>query len=261
MAWLITNFVLIAYATMTLSPVIGFGAYIGVHSGNSQTLDIPKMFTSLVIINLLSSPIIHLTQALPSFGAAAGCFERIQSFLDRERQSEGRLSDLSLGNESHDEKDGERGPSPNLQDPVITVQNVKFSQRNHSNDNPGTIRIFRGQFAVVTGPIGCGKSSFLNAVLGERPYTQGLLTRSTTSIGYCSQMPWLREKSLLDNMMVSSSFDRAWLETVFYSCGLERLVDALKDETLVTNLSISDLGGAEKQRLVSDFFPQNHEFN
>lgn len=63
-----------------LSPLLVFATYIGI-SGVAHELDSPKMFSSLVVISLVASPLIHVFQALPAIGSAHACFKRILAFL------------------------------------------------------------------------------------------------------------------------------------------------------------------------------------
>lgn len=47
-----------------------------------------------------------------------------------------------------------------------------------------------GQLVAVVGPVGSGKSSFLNALLGELHLKSGSV-RVAGSVSYCDQKPWI----------------------------------------------------------------------
>ncbi|KAK8910658.1 hypothetical protein QC760_001596 [Botrytis cinerea] len=51
--------------------------------------------------------------------------------------------------------------------------------------------IAAGQHVAVTGPVGCGKSLLLQAILGEVKLKAENLHVKSIGIGYYSQNPWL----------------------------------------------------------------------
>jgi len=66
-------------------------------------------------------------------------------------------------------------PSP---DQVYKLQNIN-------------IAIPRGQLCAIVGPVGIGKSSLLQAMIGEMRRTDGKVTFGG-SVGYCPQTAWIR---------------------------------------------------------------------
>jgi len=84
------------------------------------------------------------------------------------------------------------------------------------------LRVQPGELVVVVGSVGSGKSSFLRACLGEMEWAQNegdtsglqwhLSWRHGTTIAYAPQTPWIRNRSLRDNIICfasSSSLDQA----------------------------------------------------
>jgi len=100
----------VAYITLTLSPVLVFGTFIAVSKRDGSEFDISRLFTSLILISLLASPLIQLFQVIPSIGAAIGCLERIQTYFDIEEREDFRgvedSTRLGIRNGSNDEKAG-----------------------------------------------------------------------------------------------------------------------------------------------------------
>src|SRR4051794_13500691 len=77
--------------TLTISPALVFGVYVAASQGNGEILDASKLFTSLILVSLLASPLIKILQIIPMFGAAKGCFTRLQKFLEKQERIDGRL--------------------------------------------------------------------------------------------------------------------------------------------------------------------------
>lgn len=70
-----------AYSTLNLAPVIAFETYISSTRATNRDFNASRLFGSLVLIILLASLLVHILQILPHFGAALGCFSRVEDFL------------------------------------------------------------------------------------------------------------------------------------------------------------------------------------
>jgi ABC-type bacteriocin/lantibiotic exporter with double-glycine peptidase domain len=105
---------------------------------------------------------------------------------------------------------------------------------------------------MIIGPVACGKSTLLKALLGETPSSQGFVYVSTTEVAFCDQTPWLINGSVQKNILGFSNFDGPWYNAVVHACGLEPDLDTfpLRDQSLVGSKGIT-LSGGQKQRLVS----------
>jgi ABC-type multidrug transport system fused ATPase/permease subunit len=77
------------------------------------------------------------------------------------------------------------------------------------------LEVPRGQLAAIIGPVGSGKSSILQALLGEmRPTTAGAVVQFGGTIGYCQQTAWIKNGSLRDNIL----FGQSWDEERYWAC-------------------------------------------
>lgn len=103
------------------------------------------------------------------------------------------------------------------------------------------------------GLVGCGKSTLLESILGET-ITQSQLHQKKLpiSVSYCSQIPWLENKTIRDSIVGENSFDDKWYGIVKAACNLETDIthQAQGDMTRVGSKGIS-LSGGQKQRIVS----------
>ena len=68
------------------------------------------------------------------------------------------------------------------------------------------------QLSAIVGHVGCGKSSLLNAILGEMPRVDesrdlNSMVHIKGSIGYVPQTPFIMTESLRDNILFGSPFN------------------------------------------------------
>lgn len=110
-----------------------------------------------------------------------------------------------------------------------------------------------GSLTIVVGPIGCGKSSLLKAILGETKNESGVISLSHPDVAFCDQTPWVMDASIRDNIVGESrGDDEVWYATVINACDLTEDLAALPegDSTLVGDKGLK-LSGGQKQRIVS----------
>lgn len=118
------------------------------------------------------------------------------------------------------------------------LHNINFSAR-------------KGELSCLVGRVGCGKSSFISALLGDMyklPGNNQVITRG--KIAYVAQQPWIMNASVRDNILFGHRFDADFYDRTVEACAL---VDDLKalpdgDETEVGEKGIS-LSGGQKARL------------
>lgn len=110
------------------------------------------------------------------------------------------------------------------------------------------IEIRKGEFLVVTGLIGSGKTSLLNAIAGMMKRTEGSV-HVNGSLVFCSH-PWIQNATVKENIIFGSEFDQRKYEEVIYSCSLESDLANLPagDRTEVGERGIT-LSGGQKARI------------
>lgn len=89
-----------------------------------------------------------------------------------------------------------------------------------------TLRIPRGQLTAIAGPVGSGKSSILQALIGEMKQIGGPKPVLGGTVGYCAQMAWIQNATLRDNVL----FGADWEE--------ERYWRAIRDASLLGDLEL-----------------------
>ncbi|KAF9906392.1 hypothetical protein EC991_000722 [Linnemannia zychae] len=125
----------------------------------------------------------------------------------------------------------------------------------HSDDRPTfglkniDLKIPRGQLVAIVGAVGSGKSSLLNALVGEMKKISGSMSYGGT-IGYCPQSAWIQNATVKDNILFGLPLDEARYARVIKDCALERDIQILPDgdQTEIGERGIN-LSGGQKQRV------------
>ncbi|KAJ3219439.1 Multidrug resistance-associated protein 1 [Dinochytrium kinnereticum] len=88
------------------------------------------------------------------------------------------------------------------------------------------LSIPRGKLTCVVGPVGSGKSSLLNALIGEMTRLSGTIT-FTGRIAYVPQQPWILTDTVEGNILFGSELDREKLGKAVRVAALEQDLERL----------------------------------
>jgi ABC-type Mn2+/Zn2+ transport system ATPase subunit len=230
--------------TKVFAPVLTFAVFsVRARDTGDVTLDTARVFTSLSLFALLSDPLASLVMALASFMGAAGSFVRIQKFLESDERADTPNPDEVL------EKPAVDRSSPD----AITVQAGDFGW--DPTKDPLlkyiTMSVPWQRLTMVVGPVGCGKSTLMQALLGEVPSLSGSVRLGSTSIAYCSQDPWHMNGSVKEAIVGCEDLDEKWYDRVVYACALKRDFKELPmgDSSRIGSGGIA-LSGGQSQRIV-----------
>lgn len=231
-----------------LTPTVSFSVYAFVSRskhGAIGTLDSPRAFTCLALLELMGEALMSLLQAISNMASAVGCINHIQELLNQSQHVDGRThkAEALLLHA--------RAASQQMQ-PCLVATNVSAGWegpviRNISFDIPFEC------LTMFVGPVGCGKSTLLKAIIGETPYNVGEMHIYSPSIAYCSQTPWLVNGTIRDNVLGASPYQADWYRMVIRACGLEVDISSLtKGHDTMVGTQGASLSGGQKQRVVSD---------
>jgi ABC-type glutathione transport system ATPase component len=135
-----------------------------------------------------------------------------------------------------------------------TAVSVKGQEPEKAKDKIFTLKdvnleIPKGALVAVVGPVGTGKTSLLEGLIGEMRRTSGEV-RFNGTVAYCPQSAWIQNATIRDNITFGRPFDevRYW-KAVKDAC-LETDIDMMPngDLTEVGERGIS-LSGGQKQRI------------
>lgn len=201
--------------------------------------------------------------------AAIACFGRVQAFLlspdtsanagagqsPTKRAStssaEGSLSGLSTPPDTEKQPSMMATPATGH---AIEIRQAKFGWKADVEPTLSdvTLDIPHGKLTMIVGPVASGKSTLLKAILGETPVSEGTIARSSNSIAFCDQVPWLTNETLRRNVTGFSHFDASWYTTVIRACALEDDITTFPegDQVIIGSKGVV-LSGGQKQRVVS----------
>ncbi|PVD27025.1 hypothetical protein C0Q70_12175 [Pomacea canaliculata] len=232
------NLLLIAYLNScttfvwTLVPYLvtlaSFAAYI--LTSELGYLDSTTAFVSLSLFNIMRQPINMLPQVIPSLIQVihhVALFHR-QSKPQKIVRTKSSFTDVIAIKDGVFRWDSEI-PKP-------TLRNINLN-------------IPEGKLVAVVGPVGCGKSSLLAAMLGEMEKLQGRVVVKN-SVAYVPQEAWILNATARDNILFGSSMSQRQYDHVIEACALQAdfniLVDGDMTEIGEKGINIS---GGQKQRI------------
>jgi ATP-binding cassette subfamily C (CFTR/MRP) protein 4 len=133
---------------------------------------------------------------------------------------------------------------------VLTSVKAKWNQKMVEYTlNDVNLDVKPGSLVAVIGEVGAGKSSLIQAILGELPIESGNIDVKG-DISYASQEPWLFSGTIRQNILFGQPMDKARYKKVIKKCALERdfQLFANGDKTIVGERGMS-LSGGQKARI------------
>jgi ATP-binding cassette subfamily C (CFTR/MRP) protein 1 len=254
---------------MLLSPVLTFAIFLAISNSRHETLDTARMFVSLSFLMLISQPLSSLFQSAPSIMSMVGCFDRVEKFIQTDQWTDPRHHDAAIPSQNSGSSEGkdhfdfitknsggdQTTPEFASEGSKITIENGTFRWGKETVSKPVlegiNLKIPRGKLTFVTGPVGCGKTTLLKAILGEIPPSAGAVHISPDSVAYCDQTPWVINGTIKENITMFSTSQDLFYRTVIRACALEDDLKQLPDGDMskLGSKGIT-LSGGQKQRLV-----------
>ncbi|KAG2017864.1 ATP-binding cassette transporter [Coprinopsis cinerea AmutBmut pab1-1] len=262
----------VAMSMPTLASVLAFVTY----SATGHTLEPSIIFTSLTLFNLLRLPLMFLPVSLSSIADAANATNRLYGVFEAELLEETHVVDENL--DAAIEVKGASftwdAPPPDEEEGQADGKRKRYKKRQKASEKPKSgpkprgegedakdeeekpfavndvhLVIPRGKLVAIVGPVGSGKTSLLQGLIGEMRRTKGSVTFGS-SVAYCPQSAWIQNATIRENICFGRPFeeDRYW-KAVRDSC-LEPDLEMLPygDMTEVGEKGIS-LSGGQKQRM------------
>ena len=254
-----TAMALLLLGAPNIQTVLIFYTYIA--NGNQQ-LTASIAFTTLTLFGLMTSPFIFLPFGLQQYSQSLISSGRILSFLLTEELEKyvetvdpGSTENIieieatnlswlskqefaSLESKAVEEtkkeavsKDGKYEAVSTSEDKSAVVSSPKVGPIADPVDgvNRGAytlrdinLKIKKNSLVAIVGPVGCGKSSFLSAVLGEMYKTSGSFKmHQGVTTAYCDQRAWIINATVKDNILFGKPYDEVRFNQAIYATCME----------------------------------------
>ena len=268
-----------AYTTPVIAPVLTFMVFslVALRSNGDSTLNTSQVFTSLSLFALLAQPLSSLIMAMNAFAGSLGCFDRIQGFLETSEHEDKRIKPFGYASDNGQssssdtsasdsfkwsEKSSPSRLSPGKDRAILSIPGSHVDSVSVENGSYGWnvdnepllssihMNIPQGKLTMIVGPVGCGKTTLLKALLGEVPALSGSIKVFAGDVSYCDQSPFHMNGTIRDSITAFSEYDDRWYNTILEACALDEDLRQmpLGDQTQIGSKGIA-LSGGQSQRL------------
>ncbi|TMW69132.1 hypothetical protein Poli38472_001288 [Pythium oligandrum] len=209
-----------------------------------RELTAAKVFTAMVLFNSIRMPLFNISNVFQNVLQARVSIDRITKYLNDDEVHPERVA-----------RDVNNYP----QDVMVSVENANFTWKTASQADVANadlvlrdvnFQVREGDFVVIHGPVGAGKSSLVAAILGELPRATGKVFVRTEKVAYYSQQPWIQHLTIRDNILFGLPFDAKKYERVIDACGLTKDLEQFPagDMTEIGQKGVN-LSGGQKARV------------
>ncbi|OQS04163.1 ATP-binding Cassette (ABC) Superfamily [Thraustotheca clavata] len=202
-------------ALLLAAPIFVTIASIGTYTlVMKEALTAAKVFTALSLFSMLRFPMMALPQVIANLMQALVAARRMMQFLDLPEKN---VSETWTP-KTHPT---ECKPFQSLRFDIV-VQDGTFGW--NGLDNPLfrniNLTIKKGEFVVVHGIVGEGKSSLIAALLGEMQKASKSIVYLGGDVAYFSQQPWIQNMTIRENILFGRPYDRKKYTRVLEACAL-----------------------------------------
>ncbi|KAL3283464.1 hypothetical protein HHI36_006608 [Cryptolaemus montrouzieri] len=199
---------------------------------NHLPITISQIFLMFVYFGLLSLMVlVYLTLGIAKAQQIQEVLDRVKEFLlneEGEKREIGKNSEeifISLKNVTATWNGITQCTTEgnyNEKTPLLAHLNPQNAEEAIGGASLKNINLFvrPGSFLGIIGPVGSGKSSLLQLILGDLSMTQGN-KQIEGKISYAPQTPWIFSSTIRDNILFGLEYDKVRYDEVVKVCGLQ----------------------------------------
>lgn len=267
---------MMAALSQSLVGIVTMIAFLVLFSLEGSTKDPASTFSSVQAFEYLGFMIFFIPGTLSSLADLLMAMKRIGSFLGAEEISQyehyyeindhnnDNAISIKEGNfeweifESKDDFENKSEEESTTDDHIAETINEAFNTTETSELEITARKLMKlrdinldvktGQFVVITGSIGSGKTSLLSAISGVMKCNSGSITINGSLLS--AGASWIQNSTIRENILFGSNYDKEKYEAVIYACSLQSDLDILPggDLTEVGEKGIT-LSGGQKARI------------
>ncbi|XP_052851270.1 multidrug resistance-associated protein 1 isoform X9 [Drosophila gunungcola] len=212
-----------------LVSLVTFATYVLTSEANQ--LSVEKVLVSIALFDLMKLPLTILPMLSVDIAETQVSVDRINKFLNSE--------ELDPNSVLHDSSK----PHP------MSIENGEFSWGDEITLRNINIEVHKNSLVALVGTVGSGKSSVVQAFLGEMEKLAGIVN-TVGKLAYVPQQAWIQNATVRDNILFGKAYDRKRYNKVIDACALRADIDILSagDLTEIGEKGIN-LSGGQKQRI------------
>ncbi|CAN7998510.1 unnamed protein product [Ixodes hexagonus] len=226
-----STFTFVWAATPYAAALASFATFLALNPNYQLTPSIA--FTCLSLFMLLRFPMYMLPDLLSRLIRCVVSLKRLSAFLEKPELDEEAI-----------------GPNPEKGD-AISLSKASFTW---SGEEPAVLRdvtlnVKSGSLVAIVGPVGCGKSALLKAILGTLEKASGTID-TQGRLAYVAQQSWIQNATLKENIIFTNKTNEERYQKVVEACALKPDLEMLPagENTEVGDKGIN-LSGGQKLRI------------
>ncbi|KAF0696117.1 hypothetical protein As57867_013045, partial [Aphanomyces stellatus] len=243
--WKIFAYMTFSVILLYLGPTLITLASFTAHTMLQREILLPsKLFTALNLFTLLKYPFSSVGNVISATLQARVSAQRIVAFLDLSEKKAGIvLTPSTIADATTLKKYA-------AQDVAIAFDRASIGwDETQPLFQDINLTIKQGEFIVVHGAVGEGKSSLCTALLGEMDKFEGSIFVGGR-VAYYSQQAWIQNMTIRENILFGKPYDRVKYNRVLEACALTKDLKlfAAGDRTEIGQKGVN-LSGGQKARI------------
>ena len=253
--FLISLLITFMHAIPIMASLVAFAATSLLMPTAATTLSTSTIFSAIAMFGQLRSAIGTFPPFLSRLIDAKISLKRISEFLCAQELSPLQLGPIEMNTAI--EIRGLWASWSNIKSEETTKSTIPMEiMESFCSLKDVTLSIPKGATSILVGPIGSGKSSLLQAILGEVNVIAGNICLAPSKMaegnrfGYSQQKPWIKRGSLRENVLFGCKFNASRYGAVLSVCQLRTDIKGLPlgDLTEIGGAT-STLSGGQCQRI------------
>lgn len=224
------------------------------------------VFPVLALVQIVSVALADVPNFALNIASSYACLKRIQDYQLLEEREDRRI----IGNRPAAAQDNQGFDSKPCagdvkqtttksqefgEDCAVAFHNVtlKVGEDDRTIIADASFEVKKGQIAMVVGSVASGKSTLLQAILGEVCKTVGTIYLCDANVSYCGQTAWAQNLTIQESIVGHNEFDQELYMNIIDACHLRKDLEHMPDGDQTTiGSNGSRISGGQRQRLVSD---------